>query len=156
MTLHVGLGTFEPVKEDKIEDHQIHSEFGTLDKSTASYLNKARKARKRIIVVGTTTLRVLEAFSDSQGELKAQQKWIDIFIYPGYKFKFTENLLTNFHLPKSTLLMLVSALASKSLIKKAYQKAIKDKYRFYSFGDCMLICDVNIRMHTNYTNKLYK
>lgn len=156
VTLHVGLGTFEPVKEDKIEDHQIHSEFGTLDKSTASYLNKARKARKRIIVVGTTTLRVLEAFSDSQGELKAQQKWIDIFIYPGYKFKFTENLLTNFHLPKSTLLMLVSALASKSLIKKAYQKAIKDKYRFYSFGDCMLICDVNIRMHTNYTNKLYK
>jgi len=139
VTLHVGLGTFEPVKEEKIEDHQIHSEFGILDKATANYLNQARENKQRIITVGTTTCRVLEAFSDTRGKLKTQQKWIDIFIYPGYKFKFVQNLLTNFHLPKSTLLMLVSALAGKSLIKKAYRKAIKDKYRFYSFGDSMLI-----------------
>jgi len=139
VTLHVGLGTFEPVKEEKIEDHQIHSEFGILDKKTAQFLNQAKKNNQRIITVGTTACRVLEDFSDARGKLKAQQKWIDIFIYPGYKFKFVDNLLTNFHLPKSTLLMLVSALASKPLIKKAYQKAIKDRYRFYSFGDSMLI-----------------
>jgi S-adenosylmethionine:tRNA ribosyltransferase-isomerase len=139
VTLHVGLGTFEPVKEVRVEDHQIHSEFGILDQATAEYLNEAQKEGRRIIVVGTTTCRVLEAFSDKKGKLKAQQKWIDIFIYPGYRFKFVENLLTNFHLPKSTLLMLISALAGKSLVKKAYQKAIKDQYRFYSFGDAMLI-----------------
>ena len=139
VTLHVGLGTFEPVKEEKIEDHQIHSEFGILDEATASYLNKASKEGRRIIIVGTTTMRVIEAFSNQKGILKAQKKWIDIFIYPGYKFKFASNLLTNFHLPKSTLLMLISALAGKALVKKAYQRAVKDKYRFFSFGDVMLI-----------------
>lgn len=139
VTLHVGLGTFEPVKEEKIEDHQIHSEFGVLDQATAKYLNQAKKDNRRIIIVGTTTMRVIEAFANQKGVLKSQKKWIDIFIYPGYQFKFTENLLTNFHLPKSTLLMLVSALAGKSLVKKAYQKAIEDQYRFYSFGDAMLI-----------------
>lgn len=139
VTLHVGLGTFESVREKKIEEHQIHSEFGILDKKTAQFLNQACKNGQRIITVGTTTCRVLEAFSNQRGKLKAQQKWIDIFIYPGYKFKFVDNLLTNFHLPESTLLMLVSTLAGKTLIKKAYQKAIKDKYRFYSFGDAMLI-----------------
>ncbi len=139
ITLHVGLGTFEPVKEERIEKHQIHSEFGILDKDTADYLNQARKNGQRIIIVGTTTVRVMEAFANKNGILKANKKWIDIFIYPGYKFKFVENLLTNFHLPKSTLLMLVSALAGQKLIKKAYQKAIKDQYRFYSFGDAMLI-----------------
>ena len=139
ITLHVGLGTFVPVKEKRIEDHQIHSEFGILDQNTADYLNKAQKEGRRIIVVGTTTMRVIEAFANQKGVLKANKKWIDIFIYPGYKFKFAKNLITNFHLPKSTLLMLISALAGKTLVKKAYQKAIKDKYRFYSFGDCMLI-----------------
>ena len=139
VTLHVGLGTFEPVKEEKIEDHQIHSEFGVLDQATADYLNKAQKENKRIIIVGTTTMRVVEAFANQKGILKANKKWIDIFIYPGYKFKFAKNLITNFHLPKSTLLMLISALAGKLLVKKAYQKAIKDKYRFFSFGDVMLI-----------------
>ena len=155
VTLHVGLGTFEPVKEEKIEDHQIHSEFGILDQGTADYLNKAQKEGRRIIVVGTTTMRVIEAFANQKGILKANKKWIDIFIYPGYKFKFAKNLLTNFHLPKSTLLMLVSALANKALIKKAYKKAIRDKYRFYSFGDSMLIHDANILMNTNNTNILY-
>ncbi len=138
ITLHVGLGTFEPVKEKKIEDHQIHSEFGILDQATAKFLNKAKKNGQRIIIVGTTTVRVMEAFVNKKGVLKANQKWIDIFIYPGYKFKFVENLLTNFHLPKSTLLMLISALAGRRLVKKVYRKAIKDKYRFFSFGDVTL------------------
>ena len=141
VTLHVGLGTFEPVKVDKIEDHKIHSEFGILDKSTANFLNKAKKQNKRIIVVGTTALRVLEAFSNSRGELISQKNWINIFIYPGYKFKFVKNLITNFHLPKSTLLMLVSALAGKNFIFKLYNEAIKNEYRFYSFGDAMLLSD---------------
>lgn len=144
VTLHVGLGTFESVREKKIEDHQMHSEFGILNKKTAQFLNKAKKNGQRIIIVGTTTVRVVEAFANKNGILKANKKWIDIFIYPGYKFKFVSNLLTNFHLPKSTLLMLVSALAGKFLIKKAYKKAIQDKYRFYSFGDSMLITDTNM------------
>ena len=141
LTLHIGFGTFEPVKVDNIKEHKMHSEFGILDKPTANYLNKAKKQNKRIIAVGTTALRVLEAFSDKNGRLRANKKWIDIFIYPGYKFRFVNNLLTNFHLPKSTLLMLVSALASRELIKKAYKKAIRDKYRFYSFGDAMFLND---------------
>ncbi len=139
VTLHVGLGTFEPVKTDRIEDHKIHSEFGILDKSTAQYLNKAKKGGKRIVVVGTTALRVLEAFSNNKGELTPQKNWINIFIYPGYKFRFVNNLITNFHLPKSTLLMLISALAGKGFIDKCYQEAIKNEYRFYSFGDAMML-----------------
>ncbi|MDD4304741.1 MAG: tRNA preQ1(34) S-adenosylmethionine ribosyltransferase-isomerase QueA, partial [Patescibacteria group bacterium] len=116
VTLHVGLGTFEPVKTDRIEDHKIHSEFGILDKGTAKFLNKAKKQNKKIVVVGTTALRVLEAFSNDRGELIPQKNWINIFIYPGYKFKFVNNLITNFHLPKSTLLMLISALAGKKFV----------------------------------------
>ncbi len=139
VTLHVGLGTFEPVKTEKIEEHKIHSEFGILDKSTADFLNKAKKDNKRIIVVGTTALRVLEAFSDSRGQLIPQKNWIKIFIYPGYKFKFVKNLITNFHLPKSTLLMLVCALAGKNFIFKLYNEAIKNEYRFYSFGYAMFL-----------------
>ncbi len=138
VTLHVGLGTFEPVKTERIEDHKIHSEFGILDKKTANYLNSAKKSGKRIVVVGTTALRVLEAFSDKNGNLISQKNWISIFIYPGYKFKFVNNLITNFHLPKSTLLMLISALAGKSFVDKMYKEAIKNEYRFYSFGDAML------------------
>lgn len=141
VTLHVGLGTFEPVKTEKIEDHKIHSEFGILDTATAKYLNKAKKDGKRIIVVGTTALRVLEAFSNNRGELISQKNWIKIFIYPGYKFKFVKNLITNFHLPKSTLIMLVSALAGKSFIFKLYNEAIKNEYRFYSFGDATMLCN---------------
>lgn len=141
VTLHVGLGTFEPVKSDIIEEHKIHSEFGILDKRTAEFLNKAKKDNKRIIVVGTTALRVLEAFSDKNGKLIPQKNWIKIFIYPGYKFKFVKNLITNFHLPKSTLIMLVSALVGKNFIFKLYNKAIKNEYRFYSFGDATMLCD---------------
>ncbi|MDD3284783.1 MAG: tRNA preQ1(34) S-adenosylmethionine ribosyltransferase-isomerase QueA [Patescibacteria group bacterium] len=137
VTLHVGLGTFEPVKTDRIEDHKIHSEFGILDKGTAKFLNKAKKQNKKIVVVGTTALRVLEAFSNDRGELIPQKNWINIFIYPGYKFKFVNNLITNFHLPKSTLLMLISALAGKKFVDKLYKEAIKNEYRFYSFGDAM-------------------
>lgn len=141
VTLHVGLGTFEPVKTDKIENHKIHSEFGILDKKTANFLNKAKKNNQRIIIVGTTALRVLEAFSNNRGELIPQKNWINIFIYPGYKFKFVKNLITNFHLPKSTLIMLVSALAGQKFIFKLYNEAIKNNYRFYSFGDAMLLND---------------
>lgn len=141
VTLHVGLGTFEPVKTEKIEEHKIHSEFGILDKKTAEFLNKAKKNNKRIIVVGTTALRVLEAFSNNTGKLIPQKNWIKIFIYPGYKFKFVKNLITNFHLPKSTLIMLVSALVGKNFIFKLYSEAIKNEYRFYSFGDAMLLCN---------------
>ena len=141
VTLHVGLGTFEPVKTDKIEDHKIHSEFGILDETTAKFLNRAKKQNKRIIVVGTTALRVLEAFSNNKGELIPQKNWIKIFIYPGYKFKFVKNLITNFHLPKSTLIMLVSALVGRKFIFKLYNEAIKNEYRFYSFGDATMLCD---------------
>lgn len=139
VTLHVGLGTFEPVKTEKIEDHKIHSEFGILDKGIAEYLNKAKKSGKRIVVVGTTALRVLEAFSDENGNLVPQKNWISIFIYPGYKFRFVNNLITNFHLPKSTLLMLISALVGKKFVDKLYCEAIKNEYRFYSFGDAMFL-----------------
>lgn len=139
VTLHIGLGTFEPVKVERIEDHKIHSEFGILDKKTAEFLNKAKKENKKIVVVGTTALRVLEAFSNNKGELIPQKNWINIFIYPGYKFKFIKNLITNFHLPKSTLLMLVSALAGKKFVDKLYDEAIKNEYRFYSFGDAMFL-----------------
>jgi len=139
ITLHVGLGTFLPVKSKKVEDHQIHHEFATIDTKTATELNKAKKNKMRIVAVGTTTIRTLEAFSNSRGVIKTRSQWTNIFVYPGYKFKFVDALITNFHLPKSTLLMLVSAFANTRLIKKTYQLAIAKKYRFYSFGDAMLI-----------------
>ncbi|MDO8669743.1 MAG: tRNA preQ1(34) S-adenosylmethionine ribosyltransferase-isomerase QueA [Candidatus Buchananbacteria bacterium] len=139
ITLHVGLGTFLPVKSKYIEDHKIHNELADLSKKTAENINQAKKSGHKIIAVGTTSLRTLEAFSDRLGKVKAQNKWVDIFIYPGYKFKAADSLITNFHLPKSTLLMLVSAFAGQKSIKKSYQEAIIEKYKFFSFGDAMLI-----------------
>jgi len=139
ITLHVGLGTFLPVRTKNIEDHQMHSEWGEIKIPIALKLNKAKKEQKKIIAVGTTSCRVLEAFSSPNHILKTGAKSIQTFIYPGYEFKFIDALITNFHLPKSTLLMLVSAFAGREFILQAYAEAIKKKYRFYSFGDAMLI-----------------
>jgi S-adenosylmethionine:tRNA ribosyltransferase-isomerase len=139
VTLHVGLGTFQPVKEENIKKHHMHSEWAMIDKTTAKRLNQYKKNGQRIISVGTTACRTLESFCSKDGKLKSGAKFTDIFIYPSYKFRFIDGLITNFHLPKSTLLMLVSAFAGRKLILKAYQQAIKKKYRFYSFGDAMLI-----------------
>ncbi len=138
VTLHIGRGTFEPVKTDHIEDHKIHSEWFTIDDKTATALNKAKLSDKKIIAVGTTTVRVLESCTKN-GKLTPKSGETDIFIYPGYKWQFVDKMLTNFHLPKSTLLMLVSSFAGKTLIREAYKEAIRKKYRFYSFGDVMLI-----------------
>jgi len=138
VTLHVGRGTFEPVKVDDIREHKMHSEWFSIDKKTAKELNKAKLSGKKIIAVGTTTVRVLES-SAKNGKLTPKSGETDIFIYPGYKWRFADQILTNFHLPKSTLLMLVSSFAGKTLIKKAYNTAISKKYRFYSFGDAMII-----------------
>ena len=137
VTLHVGLGTFRPVEEDTIEDHKMHSEFYQISKEVADELNKAIKNGKRIVSVGTTSCRTLEAAYDNG--YKETSGWTDIFIYPGYKFKAVNALITNFHLPKSTLVMLVSALAGRENILNAYQKAVEEKYRFFSFGDAMFI-----------------
>ena len=139
LTLHIGLGTFQPVKSQYIQDHKIHSEWASLNKKTADNLNHAKKSGRQIVAVGTTTLRTLEAFADNHGELNPQSGWLNIFIYPGYKFRLVNKLITNFHLPKSTLLILVSAMASEKFITKAYQAAIDKKYKFFSFGDAMFI-----------------
>ena len=139
VTLHVGIGTFRPVKEDEVEKHDMHSEHFYIKKEDADKINKAKKNGKKIISVGTTSCRVLETVADESGLVKETEGDTKIFIYPGYKFKCIDNLITNFHLPKSTLLMLVSALASKELILKAYNEAVQQKYRFFSFGDAMLI-----------------
>jgi S-adenosylmethionine:tRNA ribosyltransferase-isomerase len=139
ITLHVGLGTFLSVKSQDIKKHQMHSEFFELSKDTAKILNKAKLEGKRIVAVGTTAARVLESCANENLELEAKKDWTNLFIYPGYKFKFVDSLITNFHLPKSTLLMLVSAFAGRDLILKAYEEAIEKKYRFFSFGDGMLI-----------------
>lgn len=139
VTLHVGLGTFRPVKEENIEDHHMHSEYYTIDEKTAETINNARMAGKRIITVGTTSTRTLETAGTDEGLVRAQKGWTDIFIYPGYKFKVVDCLITNFHLPKSSLIMLVSALAGRERILDAYHEAVEKRYRFYSFGDAMLI-----------------
>jgi len=139
ITLHVGLGTFLSVKSQDIKKHQMHSEFFELSKDTAKILNKVKSKGKRIIAVGTTVARVLESCANENLELEAKKDWTNLFIYPGYKFKSVDSLITNFHLPKSTLLMLVSAFAGRDLILKAYEEAIEKKYRFFSFGDGMLI-----------------
>ena len=143
VTLHVGLGTFAPVKIQNIKEHKMHAEFAALSALTAKRLNRAKKEGRRIIAVGTTSVRTLEAFCDKANNLKAGRRWVDIFIYPGYKFKAVDGLVTNFHLPESTLMMLVSAFArpqaGHQLISKAYQSAVKERYRFYSFGDAMFI-----------------
>jgi len=139
VTLHVGLGTFQPVKTEKIEEHKLHSEYAILNKSVCQRLNQAKQQKRRIIAVGTTSARVLEAASGLDGKLKPLSNWINLFIYPGYKFRFINGLLTNFHLPKSSLLMLVAGLIGRKKILQIYQTAIEKKYRFYSFGDAMLI-----------------
>jgi len=138
VTLHVGLGTFLPVKEEAVEGHKMHAERAGIDAGTAKRLNAAKKEGRRIIAVGTTSCRTLESFC-RRGKLQSGAKETDIFIYPGYKFEFIDALITNFHLPKSTLLLLVSALAGRDFIMKAYCEAIRRKYRFYSFGDAMFI-----------------
>jgi len=139
VTLHVGIGTFRPVKEDEVEKHEMHSEHYYIKKEDAEKINETRKQGKRIIAVGTTSCRVLESVSDEKGMLKETEGDTEIFIYPGYKFKCIDGLITNFHLPQSTLLMLVSALAGKDYIMGAYEEAVKEKYRFFSFGDAMFI-----------------
>jgi len=139
LTLHVGLGTFKPVSESDVEKHKMHSEFYSVNEETAKTLNETKKNGKRIISVGTTSTRTLETIMTKYGTFKADSGYTDIFIYPGYEFKAIDGLITNFHLPKSTLIMLVSAFASKDLIMKAYQEAIKERYRFFSFGDAMFI-----------------
>lgn len=139
VTLHVGLGTFRPVKVEDIEKHHMHSEFYTIDEKTAEIINETKRAGKRVIAVGTTSSRTLETIGNEQGVVKAGSGWTDIFIYPGYRFKVVDCLITNFHLPKSSLIMLVSALAGRENILNAYAVAVKEKYRFFSFGDAMLI-----------------
>lgn len=140
VTLHVGIGTFRPVKEDNVEEHEMHSEHFYIKKEDCDKINNAKKEGRRVIAVGTTSCRVLETIAeDSTGFVKPIEEDTKIFIYPGYKFKCIDGLITNFHLPQSTLLMLVSALAEKEYILKAYEEAVKEKYRFFSFGDAMLI-----------------
>ena len=139
ITLHVGLGTFRPVKTDNILEHKMHSEYYCITKESADLINQARAAGGKIICVGTTSTRTLESAADENGLLKESNGWTDIFIYPGYRFKITDGLITNFHLPESTLLMLVSALAGRDHIMNAYKEAVEEKYRFFSFGDAMLI-----------------
>lgn len=139
VTLHVGLGTFRPVQVDEIKDHHMHTEFYQVTKETANILNNAKQNNRKIIAVGTTSLRTLETVLRDNDSFIETSGWSDIFIFPGYKFKAIDSLITNFHLPKSTLLMLVSALAGKENITNAYNEAIKEKYRFFSFGDSMFI-----------------
>ena len=139
VTLHVGIGTFRPVKEDEVEKHQMHTEHFYIKQEDADIINETKKAGKRIIAVGTTSCRVLETIADENGMVKETEGDTQIFIYPGYKFKCLDGLITNFHLPQSTLLMLVSALAGKDFIMRAYNEAVKEKYRFFSFGDAMFI-----------------
>ena len=139
VTLHVGLGTFRPVKVENVLEHHMHSEFFMIEESEAKKINDAKAAGGRIISVGTTSCRTLESAADENGKLKATSGWTDIFIYPGYSFKIIDALITNFHLPQSTLVMLVSALAGREHILAAYEEAVKERYRFFSFGDAMLI-----------------
>ena len=139
ITLHVGLGTFRPVKVETIDKHVMHSEFYQLSKETADIINNTKENGKRVISVGTTSTRTLETIADENGVVRECSGWTNIFIYPGYKFKVVDNLITNFHLPESTLIMLVSALAGKDHVLNAYNEAVKEKYRFFSFGDAMFI-----------------
>ena len=145
VTLHVGIGTFRPVKVEKVEEHHMHSEHFYIKEEDAKIINKAKQEGRRIIAVGTTSCRVLESIADEKtGMVQAQESDTQIFIYPGYKFKCIDGLITNFHLPESTLLMLVSSLAGRDFIMKAYKEAVKEKYRFFSFGDAMFIERKNI------------
>jgi S-adenosylmethionine:tRNA ribosyltransferase-isomerase len=139
VTLHVGLGTFRPVKVENIDEHHMHSEFYMMTKETAEIINETKKNKGRIIAVGTTSCRTLETIGDENGLVSEKSGWTDIFIYPGYKFKLVDRMITNFHLPQSTLLMLISALSSQKIIMDAYKEAIEQRYRFFSFGDSMFI-----------------
>ena len=139
VTLHVGLGTFRPVKVDDVEQHHMHSEFYMVEEDQAELINRTKKQGGRVIAVGTTSCRTLESASDEDGVIHAGSGWTEIFIYPGYRFKMIDGLITNFHLPESTLMMLVSALAGKERIMAAYEEAVQEKYRFFSFGDAMFI-----------------
>lgn len=139
LTLHVGLGTFRPVKVEDVNSHVMHSEFYSLSEEDANIINETKKAGGKIVSVGTTSTRTLETIGDENGFVRAQNGWTDIFIYPGYKFKVVDRLITNFHLPESTLIMLVSSLAGKENVMNAYNEAVKEKYRFFSFGDSMII-----------------
>lgn len=139
VTLHVGLGTFRPVKVDEITDHHMHSEFFQIEEEAAMKINRAKDTGKKVICVGTTSCRTVESAADETGHLKACSGWTEIFIYPGYQFKVLDSLITNFHLPESTLVMLVSALAGREHVLAAYEEAVKERYRFFSFGDAMLI-----------------
>ena len=139
VTLHVGLGTFRPVKVDDVEKHKMHSEYFVISKEACDVINETKKRKNKVYAIGTTSCRVLESATDENGIIHDMAKETDIFIYPGYKFKMLDGLLTNFHLPESTLIMLVSALAGKENIMRTYKHAVEEKYRFFSFGDCMLI-----------------
>lgn len=139
VTLHVGLGTFRPVKVDNILEHHMHSEFYQIDEEAAEKINRAKESGHRVICVGTTSCRTIESAADKNGKLHATNGWTEIFIYPGYEFKVLDCLITNFHLPESTLVMLVSALAGREQVLSAYEEAVKEKYRFFSFGDAMII-----------------
>jgi S-adenosylmethionine:tRNA ribosyltransferase-isomerase len=139
LTLHVGLGTFRPVKVESLEEHEMHSEFYILSKESADIINETKKRGNAVISVGTTSTRTLETIGDENGFVKEQSGWTNIFIYPGYKFKVVDNLITNFHLPESTLIMLVSTLAGRDNVMNAYKEAVNEKYRFFSFGDAMFI-----------------
>ncbi len=140
ITLHVGLGTFRPVKVEDVTKHHMHSEFFMIDEEAADLIMTTRKEGGRIIAVGTTSCRTLESAADENGNIQPCSGWTEIFIYPGYQFKILDGLITNFHLPESTLIMLVSAFAGKSHVMHAYEEAVNEKYRFFSFGDAMLIC----------------
>lgn len=139
VTLHVGLGTFRPVKVDEITEHHMHSEFYQIEEEAARQINEARDSGHRVICVGTTSCRTVESAADETGHLRACSGWTEIFIYPGYRFKVLDGLITNFHLPESTLIMLVSALAGREHVLAAYEEAVRERYRFFSFGDAMLI-----------------
>ena len=139
ITLHVGLGTFRPVTADRVEDHRMHAEYYEVSREAAEAVNKAKANGKRVVAVGTTSCRTLESIADDEGTVYARSGWTDIFIYPGYTFRAVDALITNFHLPKSTLVMLVSAFAGRELTMKSYREAVREEYRFFSFGDAMLI-----------------
>ena len=139
VTLHVGLGTFRPVKVEEVTDHHMHSEFYLIDEDAAEKINRAKEQKKRVICVGTTSCRTIESAAGEDGRMKACSGWTEIFIYPGYEFKVLDGLITNFHLPESTLIMLVSALAGRDHELEAYEEAVRERYRFFSFGDAMYV-----------------
>ncbi|MEW8994961.1 tRNA preQ1(34) S-adenosylmethionine ribosyltransferase-isomerase QueA [Clostridium sp.] len=139
VTLHVGLGTFRPVKAEEIQDHEMHSEYYILDKENAEIINSTKRSGKRVIAVGTTSNRTLESIANEEGQVKEQSGYTSIFIYPGYKFKIVDAIITNFHLPESTLIMLISAFSTREIVMNAYKIAVENKYRFFSFGDAMFI-----------------